>query len=103
MKKTVWMAMALMAFVATAQAQHRPRNGFTPEQRIEKRLERLDKELDLTDEQEKKIKALYEEFFKDRKGSREDRQEAQKQLDEKVKALLTTEQQEIFAKMKKGK
>lgn len=103
MKKVVFMALLLMASVVTVGAQNRPRNGFTPEQRIEKRLEQLDEKLSLTDEQKQKIKALYEDFFKGAKSSREERMKGKKELDESVKALLTEEQKEIYAKMKKGK
>ena len=61
---------------------------------------KLDKKLNLTDEQEKQITTLYSDFFK-QDLSREERKSAMQELEKKITSLLTDEQKEAFEQMKK--
>lgn len=63
-------------------------------------VEKLDKKLNLTDEQEKQITTLYSDFFK-QDLSREERKSAMQELEKKITSLLTDEQKEAFEQMKK--
>ncbi len=63
-------------------------------------MEKLDKKLNLTDEQEKQITTLYADFFK-QELSREERRTAMQELNKKIEALLTDEQKTAFEQMKK--
>ena len=63
-------------------------------------VEKLDKKLNLTDEQEKQITTLYADFFK-QELSREERKTAMQELNKKIEALLTDEQKTAFEQMKK--
>ena len=105
MKKLILGAIvALMACAQPMNAQER-RGGpgqMNPEQMLEFRMNMLDKELDLTEEQEVKIKAIYKEFFgqqSQERGSREEMRKRMKELNDKVKAELNEEQKEKFDKM----
>lgn len=59
MKKIIFLALVTLLGIHTVDAQRRG-GTCTPEQIVEK----LDKKLNLTDEQEKQITELYTEFFK---------------------------------------
>lgn len=59
MKKIIFLALVALLGIHTVDAQRRG-GTCTPEQIVEK----LDKKLNLTDEQEKQITELYTEFFK---------------------------------------
>ncbi len=105
MKKLILGAIvALMACAQPMNAQER-RGGpgqMNPEQMLEFRMNMLDKELDLTEEQEVKIKAIYKEFFGQQpqeRGSREEMRKRMKELNDKVKAELNEEQKVKFDKM----
>ena len=90
MKKIIFLALVALLGIHTVDAQRRG-GTRTPEQIVEK----LDKKLNLTDEQEKQITELYTEFFK-KELSRE-----MEKLNEKITSLLTDEQKEAFEQMKK--
>lgn len=102
MKKIVLWAFMAMIIVGTADAQRRNRQNVDPAQRVEQQMKTLDEKLNLSDEQEQKIKALYEEFFKE-KLSREQRKVKKQELDEAIESLLTDEQKELFEQMDKKK
>lgn len=65
-------------------------------------MKNLDEKLDLTDEQEKQITALYTDFFK-QELSREERRTAMQELEKKVTSLLTDEQKAAYEQMKKAR
>lgn len=94
MKKIIFLALVALLGIHTVDAQRRG-GTRTPEQIVEK----LDKKLNLTDEQEKQITELYTEFFK-KELSREERRSEMEKLNEKL-LLLTDEQKEAFEQMKK--
>ena len=85
-----------MLTLQSVNAQRKEGNTRTPEQMVEK----LDKKLNLTDEQEKQITTLYSDFFK-QDLSREERKSAIQELEKKITSLLTDEQKEAFEQMKK--
>lgn len=102
MKKVGLMFVVLMATMVSVSAQKRSRNGGDPQQRIEKQVKQLDKELNLTDEQEKQVKVIYEDFFKLQAGSRGNSQTQREELNKKIESVLMPEQKVAYQKMKKG-
>lgn len=96
MKKILFLALMAMLGMQQVDAQRKGGNARTPEQMVE----RLDQKLNLTDEQEKQIMALYTDFFK-QDLSREERRVAMQELNKKITALLTDEQKAAFEQMKK--
>lgn len=119
MKKIVFaLTIALMGtIVMNAQPPRRPH--MDPERMVAMQVERLDKDLSLTDEQKAEITKIYteemESMHKDKpakmeEGSTPDRDEmkanfekmkAQREaVDAKVQAVLTPEQQAKYAEMK---
>lgn len=85
-----------MLTLQSVNAQRKEGKTRTSEQMVEK----LDKKLNLTDEQEKQITTLYSDFFK-QDLSREERKSAMQELEKKITSLLTDEQKEAFEQMKK--
>ena len=96
MKKILFVALVAMLGLQPADAQRKGGNTRTPEQMVEK----LDKKLNLTDEQEKQITTPYADFIK-QALSREERKTAMQELNKKIEALLTDEQKTAFEQMKK--
>lgn len=98
MKKILFLALVAMLGVQSVDAQQRGGNNRkrTPEQMVKN----LDEKLELTDEQEKQITALYTDFFK-QELSREERRTAMQELEKKVTSLLTDEQKSTYEQMKK--
>ncbi|WP_300792710.1 hypothetical protein [uncultured Bacteroides sp.] len=95
MKKILFLAVMAVMCTQTIDAQRKGGEKKTLEQMVEN----LDKKLDLTDEQEKQITALYKDFF-NQKVSREDRKAKMDELNSKISLLLTDEQKAKFDKMK---
>lgn len=96
MKKIIFLALMGMLTLQSVNAQRKEGKTRTPKQMVEK----LDKKLNLTDEQEKQITTLYSDFFK-QDLSREERKSAMQELEKKITSLLTDEQKEAFEQMKK--
>lgn len=96
MKKIIFLALMGMLTLQSVNAQHKEGKNRTSEQMVEK----LDKKLNLTDEQEKQITTLYSDFFK-QDLSRDERKSAMQELEKKITSLLTDEQKEAFEQMKK--
>lgn len=101
MKKIILGALvALMACAQPMDAQER--RGGPRRMDPEQISERLDKELDLTDEQEAKITAIYKEFFGQQpqeRPSREEMRTKMKEMNEKIKAVLNDDQKKKFDEM----
>lgn len=93
MKKLLIMAVVAILFVGTASAQHR--GGNRQPMTVKERVEMLDKVLNLTDDQEKKVTELYEAVEAKNLRGTERRNEMQS-VREEVKKLLTEEQQKLF-------
>lgn len=98
MRKIVLLAIIAMMTVGTADAQRRNRQNISSEQRVEQQVKNLDKKLNLSDEQEQKIKQLYVEFF-NQKVSREQRKAKKAELNKQIESLLTDDQKKAFAEM----
>ena len=108
--KRMFLVMAI-AIVTVLQVSAQDNNRqMTAQQRTEQRIKQMDKKLNLTDEQETKIRELYANFNQ-HKDPREKRKEAMEKLTADISLLLTAEQQTIYkqmteqaiAEMKKGK
>lgn len=93
MKKLLIMAVVAILFVGTASAQRR--SGNRQPMTVKERVEMLDKVLNLTDDQEKKVTELYEAVEAKNLRGTERRNEMQS-VREEVKKLLTEEQQKLF-------
>ena len=115
MKKIVLALTVVLMGTIVMNAQPPRRVNMNPEQMVEKRVERLNKHLNLTTEQKAEITRIYTEEMKARpermeKGERPDeatmkahheQMKAQREsTDAKIEALLTPEQAAKFAKMK---
>lgn len=101
MKKVLLMAALVMMSWQTMQAQNktRDRKPLTTEQKVERSVERMTKELSLNEEQIQKISALYQEYFKSIEGltrGDEKMKEARQKLNDGIKAVLTEEQQTLW-------
>ena len=108
--KRMFLVMAI-AIVTVLQVSAQDNNRqMTAQQRTEQRIKQMDEKLNLTDEQETKIRELYANFNK-QKYPRAKRKEAMEKLTADISLLLTAEQQTIYkqmteqaiAEMKKGK
>ncbi|WP_162428358.1 hypothetical protein [Pontibacter pudoricolor] len=83
--------------MAQDQQQGTPRKQLTPAERQEKMLENYKKNLNLTDAQAKKLKAIQEDRVKNMQAIRNDQNLTRDAKREKMKALHTSKQQEITA------
>jgi len=108
MKKTVLLALVAVISATTVTAQDMEkrgdRSGSNPEKRIEKQVKRLDKKLQLTDEQQRQLKEFYSEFDKAQMARMEQvRQQERKDreaLDGKINSILTDEQKAKYLELK---
>lgn len=109
MKKILFLATTLLMFLALGvNAQQRgPREKMTPEQQAARTVERLHKELTLTDKQQTELKTWFTESFKKRneafeknKGDREAMRTQMKKdreaTDAQLKKVLTAEQYKTY-------
>lgn len=82
----------------TQKQQNKPqKQQLTPAQRQEKMLENYKKNLNLSDSQSKKLKAIQEQKVKDMQAIRNDQNLTRDQKQAKMKALHTAHQQQITA------
>lgn len=119
MKKIVLALVVALMGTIVMNAQPPRRSDMSPEQMVEKRVERLDKHLGLTAEQKAAIASIYAEEMKAMHNSKSERMNrgekpdeatmnarheqmrAQKEAtDAKIEALLTPEQATKYAQMK---
>lgn len=101
MKKLIWflVAFASLSLTLPAQAQQERKTPPTPEQRAERRATHLKKELSLTEAQYMDVKSAVLEIEKNR-TSKEVRDKAGKNFEEKLKTILNDEQMEKYMSMK---
>ncbi len=101
---------SLLACTTIVCAQDAPTKGKKGRPSIEQRVERLNKELNLTDEQKTKVTSLLEDEGKkmrdlrgdtnlDAQQRREKMQEIRKESDTKMKAILKPDQWEKYQKL----
>lgn len=105
MKKAIWLLFFALTVVAM-NAQNQPPQGPPPPPTAEQRaehLEKLAKELKLTDEQKAKWKEAEDHFFvqaeKIQAPNREKMETLRKERDEVVKEILTADQYTQLKKM----
>lgn len=109
MRKIAFLATTILMFLAfIVNAQQRgPRERLTPEQQATRTVERLTKELKLTEQQQKELQTWYtasfkqrEEKMKDNRGNREAMREQMKKdreaTDAQLKKVLTEDQYKIY-------
>lgn len=109
MKKTEIMIGLFVAFFAFTNANAQSeKKGESPETRHEKRITHLKKELGLSEEQAKKIDAIDAEYkpkVKDAnlqvQTAHQQKEDLLKEIDAKVKEVLTEEQKVKFEELKK--
>ncbi|MGN1245477.1 MAG: Spy/CpxP family protein refolding chaperone [Muribaculaceae bacterium] len=104
MKKTIVLAFALMMGASIVMAQ---RDGSRRGLSVDDRVAMLTKELSLTDQQQKKVKALYTDFENKQKSgtsqSREQMRAEFEKVDNQVIALLNDTQKKKYEEMKKNR
>ena len=102
MKKILLAAVLVCACLQTANAQTQRINN--KEELAEKMVQRMDRALDLNDKQEKDLLKVYTEIFSGNKtlksGDKQTRLNARKEINEKVNAILTADQQKKWAEIK---
>ncbi|MEM7551965.1 MAG: hypothetical protein AAF363_19945 [Bacteroidota bacterium] len=109
MNKLIFKTLiALLITVSTAYAQRpgggRDRTPPTPEERTERTIERIDAQLELSDEQKAAFEAEYLAFFQEmdskrnenREEMKEEREELAQKRDEELKSVLSPEQLERY-------
>lgn len=118
MKKLLILTVAFvlsMAFGANAQEQrgtHRPHERMTPEQQATRMVERLNRELQLTDKQQADLKAYFtaackkrhenrEKNMNDREAIRKQMQEEQAATEAELKKVLTDKQFKTYQENEK--
>lgn len=106
MKKLVVCALLAFCGLGTMAAQQRGgqhREGGRPRMSVEEQVNNLKKELKLTDDQTKKVTALYTDFQKkmekSEQGSREQMRAEREKLNKQVETLLTDDQKKTFRTM----
>lgn len=104
MRKMVLLAFVAVLGLGSVAAQQR--NGGRPRMSVEEQVNRLKNELKLTDEQTKKVTALYTDFqkkqdekSKDEQPSREQMRSEREKLNKEIESLLTDEQKKTFKQM----
>ncbi len=90
---------------AMAQRGQGQRKEMTPQEQAEKTVERLDKQLDLTDAQEAKLEAIFlkkaNEAAENKTEKKEDMKEDRSKMNEEVAAVLTAEQKVKYEEIQK--
>ena len=104
MKKIIVLALAVLLGAGTMSAQH---GGRPQRMSMEDRVAQMAKELDLTEEQQKKIVAIYTDFWqKPKEGERPTREQMRaefEKIDKQVTAVLTKTQQKKYEEMKQAR
>lgn len=94
MKKCLLAGVLMYVCSFSAVAQKRGER-MSPEEMTDRKVEQLDKALNLDDSQEKSIRELYAAFYKQR-PKKEERKAKVEALNKAVSALLTDEQKKTF-------
>ena len=103
MKKIIIMALAVLWGAGTMSAQRDGKQRMSTENRVA----RMTKQLNLTEEQQQKITAIYKDFESKRKAgerlNREKMMEEMKKVDEQVNSVLTDEQKKKYEELKQAR
>lgn len=115
MKKIMFLAFAMVAFIGSVMAQGNQGGdrGMSREQRMKMRMDRLNEQLTLTDEQKVKVEALFKEQDDQRMKAREQQpvdresmraniEKMRSEQDAKMKSILTEEQYAKYIEMNKN-
>ena len=110
MRKIFLSVMIAMTCLSTVSAQNPQRERKHPVITPEKMVERMDRALDLTDEQEQKLTELYKDYFQkmktlregDKKEQRTERKDLRLDFNKEMNEILTAEQQQKWAEVKKA-
>lgn len=104
MKKILLAAVIACTCLQTANAQEQQRQRVASP---EKMVQRMDKVLNLNDEQEKKLTALYSDFFNNKKDLKtvtpEERRAQRAEFAKKVNEVLTEDQQKKWSEIKSAR
>ena len=109
MKKLLVIALLVVGLTTFAQEKGKrgDRKNMSPEERTEMRVEKMTKELDLNETQQKQVKELLasqkenrEEFIEKRKEIKETAEKATKEQRAEMKAKLEENKEAIKSKMK---
>ena len=104
MKKIIVFALAVLLGAGTISAQ---RGGGHPRMSMEDRVAQMAKELDLTEEQQKKIVAIYTDFWQKRKeGERPTREQMRaefEKMDKQITEVLNDTQKKKYEEMKQAR
>lgn len=95
--KRIYLLLAVMIMATAGAYAQRP--DMNPKERVENQLKRLDDQLDLTKDQEKKIRVILEEFHKGGPAPREDMPARRKEMNKKISEVLTDSQKKIYSEM----
>ena len=121
MKKMMFLAFAMVLFIGSVMAQE-PQQGnqggnrgpVNREQRMKMRMERLNQQLNLSEEQKAKVEALFNEQEDQRAKARDQQQSTDREAmrasfdkmraeqDTKMKGILTPEQYTKYTEMNKN-
>ena len=103
MKKIIIMALAVLWGAGTMSAQRDGKQRMSTENRVA----RMTKQLNLTEEQQQKITAIYKDFESKRKEgerlNREKMMEEMKKVNEQVNSVLTDEQKKKYEELKQAR
>lgn len=109
MKKLFVVALLVVSLTTFAQEKEKKgdRKNMSPEERTEMRVEKMTKELDLNETQQKQVKELLasqkenrEEFIEKRKEIKETAEKATKEQRAEMKAKMEENKEAIKSKMK---
>ncbi len=96
--------VATTAVIAQESNEKSDRRGDKGEKHIERQMKRMDKKLNLSEDQKKQIKDFFTEFDQQKKARMEQMRQQEKRdrdaLDSKIGSILTEEQRAKWAEMK---
>lgn len=98
--KKLFFCGVMMVLCSLPMSAQKVRQRLSPEEMVNRKVEQLDKKLELTDSQEVEIRKLYAGFYS-QQIKREDRKAKQEALDKSIEALLNDSQKTAFAELKK--
>jgi Spy/CpxP family protein refolding chaperone len=102
-KMTQWAVLAggaVLALAATRAATLADENPAKGD-RMQHRIERMKEQLNLTDDQARQIEQIFREAHQQGQADREAMRERHKKVHDQIQSVLTPEQREKFAQMKK--
>lgn len=100
MKRIIIAACAIIASLMSLDARQHPGKGIPAEHRADRIVERLDKVLKLGPQQERKIRELYLDFFRQTRPG-DTVMDSRRELDKKIETILDGKQKQKFARMKR--